>query len=58
MSRSPFLDDPRDQLSKHIASAVASPIEAVRAMHIKLAEHFAGLASENRLPLGRDRDRQ
>jgi hypothetical protein len=26
-------------------------------MHIKLAEHFAGLASENRLPLGRDRDR-
>ena len=50
MPQSPFLDDPRDQVVRHIAAAVASPIEAVRVMHIGLAEHFAGLAKENLLP--------
>jgi hypothetical protein len=56
MQRSPFLDDPCDQFAKHIASAVESPIEAVRATHIKLAEHFAEMAKASGLPLRRTLD--
>ncbi|MBD8547044.1 hypothetical protein [Sphingomonas sp. CFBP 8760] len=44
MRPSPFLDDPRDKMRRHIAEAVASPIEAVRAIHIRAAEHQAALA--------------
>jgi len=47
MSRSPFLDDPVDQISRHIAAAVISPIEEVRAIHIRAAEHLSALAKEN-----------
>jgi hypothetical protein len=47
MSRSPFLNDPLEQLSKHIAAAVSSPVEEVRAMHIRAAEHLSQLAKEN-----------
>jgi hypothetical protein len=47
MSRSPFLDDPHEQLAKHIAAAVASPVEEARAMHIRAAEHLAELAKAN-----------
>jgi hypothetical protein len=47
MSRSPFLDDPLEQMSKHIAAAVASPVEEARAMHIRAAEHLSQLAREN-----------
>jgi hypothetical protein len=44
MRPSPFLDDPRDKMRRHVAEAVASPIEAVRAIHIRAAEHQAALA--------------
>jgi len=47
MPRSPFLDDPNEQVSKHIAAAVASPLEDARAMHIRVAEHLSRLAKEN-----------
>jgi hypothetical protein len=47
MPRSPFLDDPNEQVSKHIAAAVASPLEDARAMHIRVAEHLLQLAKEN-----------
>jgi hypothetical protein len=47
MPRSPFLDDPNEQVSKHIAAAVASPSEDARAMHIRVAEHLSQLAKEN-----------
>ena len=47
MSRPPFLVDPIEELSKHIAAAVTSPIEEVRAMHMRAAEHLAQLAKEN-----------
>ena len=50
MRKSPFLEDPRDETAKHVAAAVASPVEAVTAAHIDLAEHFAALAKANRLP--------
>lgn len=51
MSRSPFLNDPRDELSKQIAMAVASPIEDVRAVHLRAAEQAAELAKANGLSL-------
>jgi hypothetical protein len=44
MRPSPFLHDPRDEMRRHVAQAVASPIEAVRAIHIRAAEHQAALA--------------
>lgn len=47
MSRSPFLDDPLEQVSKHIAAAITSPVEEARAMHIRAAEHLSQLAREN-----------
>ena len=54
MPRSPFLVDPLEELSKHIAAAVTSPIEEARAMHIRAAEHLAQLAKENGIvPLNR-----
>jgi hypothetical protein len=55
MAPSPFIDDPRDQVARHVSAAVASPIEAVRAMHIKLAGHFADMAKANHLPFACDR---
>ncbi|KQU45972.1 hypothetical protein ASG67_15260 [Sphingomonas sp. Leaf339] len=51
MTASPFLDDPGEEFARQIALAVASPIEDVRAMHIRAAEHFAALAKASRLPL-------
>jgi len=47
MPRSPFLDDPNEQVSRHIAAAVASPLEDARAMHIRVAEHLSRLAKAN-----------
>lgn len=52
MPRSPFLSDPRVDLSRHLAQAIASPIETAREFHIGLAEHFAALAKASDLPLG------
>jgi hypothetical protein len=57
MSRSPFLNDPHDQLAMHIAAAVASPVEDVRAIHIRAAEHLAQLAKENGVLRPSPRDR-
>ena len=51
MSRSPFINDPREELAKQIALAVASPIEAVRAIHLRAAEQAADLAKASGLPL-------
>ena len=47
MPCSPFIDDFNEQVSKHIAAAVASPLEDARAMHIRVAEHLSQLAKEN-----------
>lgn len=44
MRSSPFLDDPRDLLARHVALAVASPMEELTAIHIRAAEHQAELA--------------
>lgn len=55
MPRSPFLNDPRDVLAEQIALAVESPIEEVRAIHIRAAEHQAALAKASALPLDRRR---
>ncbi|MBJ6123275.1 hypothetical protein [Sphingomonas mollis] len=55
MTASPFLDDPGEQFARQIALAVASPIEDVRAMHLRAAEHFAALAKASRLPLPRSK---
>lgn len=49
MPKSPFIDDPRDGVREQIALAVASPIEEVRAIHIRAAEHLAGIARESGL---------
>jgi len=51
MRASPFLDDPRDLLTSHIALAVAAPMEELAAMHIRAAEHHAELARANGLDL-------
>ncbi|WP_267379035.1 hypothetical protein [Sphingomonas sp. GC_Shp_6] len=50
MPRSPFIDDPRAEAARHVAAAVASPIESVAALHIDLAEHFAAVAKTSGLP--------
>ena len=44
MPRSPFLNDPYDQVASHIAAAVLSPVEELRAMHIRAAEHLSEVA--------------
>lgn len=53
MRPSPFLNDPRDEMRRHVAKAVASPIEAVRAIHIRAAEHQAALARASGLDAAR-----
>jgi len=47
MSQSPFLDDPHIEMSKHIVAAVLSPIEEVRAIHLRAAEHLSQLARDS-----------
>lgn len=49
MSSSPFVEDPRKQLRERIALAVDSPIDEVRAIHLRAAEHLAELAKINGL---------
>lgn len=44
MPDGPFIDDPREVMRQQIALAVASPIEEVRAIHIRAAEHHAQIA--------------
>ena len=51
MRQSPFLDDPRDMMRRHIARAVASPIEEVRAINLRAAEHHAALAKASGLDI-------
>lgn len=51
MPTGPFIDDPREVMRQQIALAVASPIEAVRAIHIREAEHQADLARDCGLPI-------
>jgi hypothetical protein len=50
MSKSPFIDDPREVVKRHVALAVDSPIEEVRAIHIRTAEHYAEIAKDSNLP--------
>ena len=47
----PFLDDPRNAVREQIALAVASPLEEVRAIHLRMAEHHAAVAKESGLTL-------
>ena len=47
MSRSPFLNDPLDDMSKHINAAVLSPLEDVRAIHLRVTEHLTQLAKNS-----------
>jgi hypothetical protein len=51
MRESPFIDDPRVLMRGHIARAVASPIEQVRAINIRAAEHQAALAKASGLEM-------
>lgn len=51
MLKGPFIDDPREVMRQQIALAVASPIEVVRAIHLRAAEHQAGLARDCGLPM-------
>ena len=51
MRAGPFLDDPRDLVLQHIMLAVVSPIEEVRAIHIRAAEHHAGIAEASGMAL-------
>jgi hypothetical protein len=51
MRQSPFLDDPRDMMRHHIARVVASPIEEVRAINLRAAEHHAALAKASGLDI-------
>lgn len=51
MPKSPFIDDPRDVMRQQIALAVASPIEAIRAIHLRAAEHHAEIAKASKLEL-------
>lgn len=53
MSTGPFIDDPRDVLKRHVALAVESPLEEVRAIHIRTAEHYAEIAKDSSLPLNK-----
>lgn len=50
MSKGPFIDDPREVAKRHVARAVESPIEEVRAIHIRAAEHYAEIARDSSLP--------
>lgn len=51
MRQSPFLDDPREMMRRHIAQAVASPMEDVRAINLRAAEHQAALARASGLDM-------
>jgi hypothetical protein len=53
MAEGPFLEDPRDVIAEHIARAVSSPLEEVRAIHLRAAEHHAEIARASKLPLKR-----
>jgi len=41
MSRSLVLNDPLDEISKHIAAAVSSALQGVRATHLRIPEHLS-----------------
>lgn len=49
MRPSPFLQDPRDLLSQHVALAIESAMPELAAMHIRQAEHQAELAKASGL---------
>lgn len=55
MRRSPFLEDPRDVLARHIALAVDTPMEHLTAIHIDAAVYQAELARANGLCLATPR---
>ena len=51
MRPSPFLQDPRDLLSQHVALAIAAEMPEIAAIHIRQAEHQAALAKASGLPI-------
>jgi len=51
MQPSPFITDPRELFSQHVALAVQSPTEELAAIHIRQAEHDAELAKASVLPI-------
>ena len=51
MRLSPFVDDPRDLFTHHIALAIEAPMPEIAAIHIRAAEHHAELAKASRLPI-------
>ncbi len=54
MRTSPFLQDPRDLLSHHVALAIESPTAEIAAIHIRQAEHQAEVARASGLaPIAR-----
>lgn len=55
MPQCPFIDDPREIVRQQIALAVASPIEEVRAIHLRAAEHHAEIARASGLTRKRPR---
>ncbi len=58
MPKSPFIDDPREVVKRHVALAVESPIEEVRAIHIRTAEHYTEIAKGSSLPLDTEMTKQ
>lgn len=42
-----ILNDPHTEVSKHIVAAILSPIEEVRAIHLRAAEHLSELARDS-----------
>jgi len=56
MSKSPFLNDPHDEVSRHIGAALLSPIQEVRAIHLRAAEHLSQLARNSGVLLSMGRD--
>lgn len=51
MRPSPFIADPRELFSHHVALAIDSPTEELAAIHIRQAEHQAELAKASGLPI-------
>jgi len=51
MRPSPFLHDPRDLLSQHVALAIEAEMPKIAAIHIRQAEHQAALAKASGLPI-------
>jgi hypothetical protein len=51
MQPSPFISDPRELFSHHVALAIEAQTEELAAIHIRQAEHHAEIAKASALPI-------